>query len=195
MANQDDPWFQIRADYEAGVKPIADICAEYQIKRADLESCARKFNWVRNDPPPPRLAQLFAGHPVGAIPGLAIEDLEDRAALTQAQILNIHRKDLARLRGITSTITFRLEMYLSGKAEEIVNENGDALPFIGARESVADLAEKLSRVMTRSVQMERQAYGLDAYDPEQGKGAEEYEKVANDLWSRLNEAISEKAVE
>jgi len=194
MSESGKPWFDIRADYEAGVKPISHICSEYNISRSSLESYANKFNWVRNEVITKK-SQLFAGYPVSEIPGLSIDDLEDRAALTQAQIINVHRRDVARMRSVTSTILVRLEMMLAGKIEDIVDENGNPLPFIGSRESPADLVGKLSQTMHRTVQIERQAYNLDSYNPDEGKDRQEQEDLAKNLWERLEAVISEKAVD
>jgi len=68
-------------------------------------------------------------------------------------VLNLHRSDVARLRRIGARLAERLEATIEGREVDG--------PCIGDKESVSDMLEKLSRVSTRTIQLERQAFNLD----------------------------------
>jgi hypothetical protein len=80
-------------------------------------------------------------------------DIIKEHAATGAQVVREHRKDVSRLRRIGEVLAVRLEALLDGAEVSGL--------CIGDKESAGDLLEKLSRVSTRVVQLERQAFSVD----------------------------------
>ena len=65
-----------------------------------------------------------------------------------------HRRDLQQLHGLKRVLADRLAIVLQGG-----NPDG---PCLGDKESPGDLLEKLSRITSRLIPLERQAHNLDA---------------------------------
>ncbi len=74
-----------------------------------------------------------------------------------------HRGDLRRLGAITRTLMERMEAVLEGEPITITKKDGTEIeaPLMGARQNISDVAETISRIMTRLQGLERVAYGLD----------------------------------
>ena len=94
------------------------------------------------------------------------------------------------IRGI---LVDRLGIILSGKP--LTNENGEIMPCLGSRESPADLLEKLSRVMVRSTEIERQAYGLKTFNPETAATDAELQAELDKLTEEVEQIAREKALQ
>jgi hypothetical protein len=105
-------------------------------------------------------------------------------------MISVHRKDAAKLRTISNTLVERLGMIVQGN---LTVEQVREMVCLGARESPADLLEKLSRVLVRMTELERQAYGLDTFDPETTAKEEEVNRTVDELWDRVHELQSEKS--
>ncbi len=194
----DKDWAAIRADYEAGLLPIATIAGKYGVEVIDIRINANKHGWVRRTIDGEKFNNAVNNHisevaglpmlPPESAPALTNVELGERAVLTAAQVVSTHRKDIARLRNISSVLVDRLGLVLEGK--EIT------LPCLGGRESPADLLEKLSRVTLRVVEMERQAYGLDSFDPNANeKDHAEFQSSMSNMWQRLVDATRQKTIE
>ena len=120
-------------------------------------------------------------------------DPNEQAAMSAAQVVAMHRKDVARLRTISSTLVDRLGIILAGK--ELKDAEGNQMACLGSRESPADLLEKLSRVMVRTTEIERQAYGLKAFNPEQTATDAELAAELDKLTEDVERIAKEKALQ
>lgn len=110
-----------------------------------------------------------------------------RLAQAQAvQILQSHRKDVRKLRALLELLSDRAIAALAGAPQMIVIENPKffvpgfendpdyekqhimvTAPWIGGRESPADLITKLTSTLVRLIGLERQSFGFDVLlDPE-----------------------------
>lgn len=177
-------WKLIKLDYETGVISIRELCRKHGLTPTRLYDEARAYGWVRRTPPEDleRRAHIQAS---GRSAQFDLKELEENAVLTATHVVTVHRKDAARIRSISNTIIERLSLYLNG--EEV------SLPFIGPRETPADLLEKLSRVHVRMTALERQAFGLDTFDPDSAAKEGEVEKTAEELWEMVHQLQSDKA--
>lgn len=152
-------WEACRLDYESGVLNDASLAHKYGMTVGRLKVVARDYEWVRG--PAPTAEDIYGKSPVPGRLGssspsstFSPEQIAANGIATVQSVLNTHRRDIARVRGLSSLLIDRLGLLLQGT--EVT------LPCMGARESPADLVEKLSRVTVRVVQMERQAFGLDS---------------------------------
>lgn len=128
----------------------------------------------------------------GTIPSSSDEEIVDGAVRTQHAILVAHRHDIARLRHTTQRISSRITGVLDAmdgidrlvrvrvglapddprredleEALTIAKEQlAESRRILGERETIGDLLEKVSRSTERTINMERQAYGLDVADPD-----------------------------
>lgn len=164
-------WEAVELEYKAGVLPLVSICLKHGMTIARLNIMARKMKWVRSEPPTPE--EVYGIAATGNLPREAQpnswhpDDVRKTAIITAQTVINTHRSDISKLRGSTALLIERLGLILNGQTIGKMNTGGDpadapSLPCLGARESPADLLEKLSRVMVRTVQMERQSYGLES---------------------------------
>lgn len=209
MRDDDTDWDAAELDYRAGVLPFTAIAVKHGITVAKLKSKAQKFGWERRalDPLAIKQAHGIASSPSPARFGmdsiLSPPDLEQMAILSAATVLDIHRKDVAKLRGLSTKFTDALaEVFniladpanladdataLSAVMRKLGAINGDATP--------ADLLEKLSRVMVRLVAIERQAFGLDVMpNPDPGAEAtdQKVQSQVNALWAQITQIQKEK---
>ena len=77
----------------------------------------------------------------------------EAASLRGLAVVTSHRKDLEQLHALKRIILTRLAAHLNSEPVEG--------PFMGDKETPGDLVEKLSRVTSRLIPMERQAHNLD----------------------------------
>lgn len=176
-------WRVIRLDYESGVLNNVSICHKHGVSASRLSSVAAKEGWSRR--PPPTAEELYGSsviegrmvvNPADAGP-IDDETLRKNAVLTADVVLDTHRRDIRRLRSNMSLIIERLGLILDGK--ELT------LPCLGARESPADLLEKCSRVLVRVVQIERQAYNLEAMP--QNPNGDDADAVVKSVMNEMSE--------
>jgi hypothetical protein len=176
-------WQAIRLDYETGVLTLSEISKRHGPSPSRIADEARNKGWVRNRPPSnlEKMAHLAAAD----TKPYDLDSLTENAVITAKQVVVAHRTDAARIRALSNTIVERLALHLNGQEVE--------RPFIGARESPADLLEKLSRVQVRMTELERQAYGLATFDPDSVAKEEEVNETVKELWDMVHEMQSDKA--
>lgn len=168
----------LKSEWEAGVLTIHQLAVKYEITDAKVRSLAIKYGWSRLLPPDEekvmKAVQLFSF------------DAEKQQVLSAGQIVAVHRQDVARLRSLSATLVDRLGLVLAGKPCE--------LPCMGSRESPADLLEKLSRVMVRTTEIERQAYGLKTFAPEQAASDAQLQAELDKLTAEVEEIAARKSL-
>lgn len=183
-------WDAIELDYRAGVLPVVAICVKHGVSPSRLATVADQKGWVRL--PPPRAEDVFGlatnGHlatPPGDEPAWTPEEAKRAQLIASASVINTHRKDVAKLRGSAALLTERLQLILMGESV--------TLPCLGARESPADLLEKISRVLVRTVQLERQAYNLEAFQQNPGASDDNLQQAVSDEIAQLRAKVDEVA--
>lgn len=191
MTNHSAPrydWQAIRQDFEGTPLSLSEISRRHGPTASRICDEARSKGWVRFRKPDDFDSQVHraASETSSYLP----KELTDHAVLTAAEMIGVHRKDAAKLRTISNTLVERLGMIVEGN---LTNEQMQDMICLGARESPADLLEKLSRVLVRMTELERQAYGLDTFDPETTAKEEEVSRTVDELWDRVYELQSDKS--
>lgn len=155
------PWHLIEVDYKAGVLPVSAILKKYPpLSMYRLLKMARERNWIRMPPSDSEeLSALAEQHPLD--PDVALifdpEFLRKAALVSAAVVVETHRADIAKLRHLEQTLLERLGLYMSGTISN--------LPFKLQRESPSEVLARLSQVMYRRIELERQSFGLSAFMP------------------------------
>lgn len=175
----------LRSEYESAQWPDHELAARYNVAISTLRRMIRKKGWSKRLPPSEEKVQA-------AVHLFSFDPLE-QATFSAAQVVSVHRTDVARLRSLSSTLVERLGLVLSGQASKIVDAEGNPLPCLGSRESPADLLEKLSRVMVRTTEIERQAYGLKTFNPEVAATDAQLQEELDKLTTELENVAANKA--
>jgi len=156
-------WEGIEREFLASQLSCSEIARRFSVSEAAIRKHAKKNGWQRPLADKVRKAVREAlvrdgsSHP-RANP--ADREIEKAATLRGFELVTLHRKDVQQLHGLKRTLADRLSQYLNGEIPDG--------PFIGEKETPADVLEKLSRVTTRLIPLERQAYALDDNKPESG---------------------------
>jgi hypothetical protein len=214
MADELD-WTAVELDYRAGVLPISALARKFGTTDSRIKTYAQKYGWERK-PLDPFLVQQAHGvastSPVG--PKFSMDsdikpdEVVKAAVLTATTVLDIHRKDVLRLREVSSKFADTLIDLFAALPEILSYPRGTDMPvhlenhmrtigiLIGDK-TPADLLEQLSRTMVRLVTLERQAYGLDVLPLNPNAGQEAGEAVqseVNKLWKQVQELQQTKSV-
>ena len=160
-------WEKIQSEYRAGQLSVREIASNAGLTEGAVRKRAKRENWTRDLTEKVRTAVRAELVRNGTQDQRADEELIREKAVTGAQIVREHRSDISRLRRIAAVLGARLEALVEGE-----ETNGLA---IGDKESVSDMLEKLSRVSTRVVQLERQAFNLD--DEPAGDGVHQVTRI------------------
>jgi hypothetical protein len=198
LENQPD-WDAVERDYRAGVLSLTEICKRHMINMSTLKGKAADRGWTRIMRDDIEEAELMGACDLIEAPRFMAdslfdkEDLRKHALLTAGQVVREHRKDVRKLREISAKIVQYLEIELGiGQPEDGVMP----IHARGEKESPADLLEKLSRVMMRTVAIERQAYGLNGLtitpDGDADATGDAVAREIADIKSSLNRITAEK---
>ena len=160
MSRSKVDWEAIEREYRAGQLSLSEIARQHNITHQAISKRAKDQKWARNLAKAVRdtiRAKLVADE---VADGNARETVEI-AALRGVAVVRSHQRALSQLNAISDILATRLSQHLDGVAMDG--------PGLGERESPADMLEKLSRTRQRAIQLERQAFNLDANpgdDPE-----------------------------
>lgn len=154
-------WASIEREYRAGQLSLRAIAAQHGVSHEAIRKRANRDGWERSLADKvrkgvrERLTRLDGGVDIDSCQPSRADDEEvaKKAELRGLSVVISHRKDLIQLHGLKRILAERLSQVLDG-----VTPDG---PCLGERESAGDLLEKLSRVTTRLVPLERQAHNLD----------------------------------
>jgi hypothetical protein len=157
-------WELVEKEFRAGQFSIREIAKRHEITDTTIHKRARRDGWTRElaHKIPAAVRERLArqdGLQKGLHEGLhashAMENrnLLDNATTVGADVVKLHRKDIAQLHEIKAILAKRLIAHLN-------NEELDG-PCLGERETAGDLLEKLGRTTARLIPLERQAYSID----------------------------------
>lgn len=166
-------WSLIEQDYRAGVLPLATVSRVHGVTRSDLLQHAEKNGWTRDLISQVRqeINERLTG---AADTSEADEDAVARAARVAVEIVRSHRKDLSRLRGVAEGAIARLGELIE---DGLVLGDGDDKAFnpaavlLGKTQGAASALDQIASAYSRIIEMERQAFGLDALTPSVSAGA------------------------
>lgn len=156
-------WGKVEAEYRAGMLSSREIGRRHGVTEGAIRKKAKAEGWVRALADKVRAAVREKLVRVDGTqePRATDEEVIEAAAEIGKQVQLTHRSDLMQLRAIGVILTTRLAAYLNGDPTDG--------PFIGAKETPGDLFEKLSRVKSRLIPLERQAHNLDEGGSEDGR--------------------------
>jgi hypothetical protein len=166
MAGEATDWEAIEREYRAGQLSVREIARQYAVSEGAIRKRAKAEGWERALADVVRKAvrekQVRAdGTQEGTQAQRATDrEIVERAAQRGFEVVTSHRRDLTQLHGIKRVLMDRLAQVLNGERPEG--------PCIGEKESPGDLLEKLSRVTSRLIPLERQAHNLDVAEPQEG---------------------------
>jgi hypothetical protein len=149
-------WEAIERLYRAGQISVRAIAAAHSITEGAIRKKAKAEGWQRALADKVRSAvREKLVRETGTREQRAEDDNEivDHSSSIGVEVVLSHRRDIGQLRGIASIIATRLAEHLQGGEPDG--------KFIGEKESVGDLLEKLTRVRAKLIPLERQAFNLD----------------------------------
>lgn len=155
-------WEAVEREYRAGQVSVRALATEFGITEGAIRKRAKAEGWQRALADKVREAvreKLVRsdGTQEGTQSQRANDgEIVEAASLRGLEVVTSHRKDLSQLHGLKRVLATRLAVILEG---------GDPGGIcLGEKESAGDLLEKLSRITSRLIPLERQAFNLDA-DP------------------------------
>ena len=186
---EDEPirldWEGVERDYKAGLLPVGMVAAKWGISLTNLRRIAFAKGWEREEVRPPSPPPLGGGVPPGG--SISSADAAGAQARQILAIVNEHRRDILKVRGLSNLLLERLWMILTGTTVD--------LPCLGGRESPGDLLKKLAAVTGLTIQLEREVLGLSSHVTPLG-GEESGESAEWNTVKKMLEAIhSERVVD
>lgn len=160
-------WEAVEREYRAGVVSVREIARKFEVSDTAIHKRAKAEGWERALASKVREAvreKLVRSDSLqaGLQPGRATDaEIVDASASLITGIITSHRRDLTQLHGLKRILAERLSQVLHG-----IKPDG---PCLGEKESPGDLLEKLSRVTSRLIPLERQAHNLDEREPAGGR--------------------------
>lgn len=200
-------WDAIELDYRAGVLPMSAVARKHSISASQLKSHADKYLWERKPLDPFAIQQSHGIASLApSLPKFGMDSNLDVKAVAQAQLLtaigviDIHRKDVKKLRDLSGRMAEKLSLFMDGLEgmchAELVDKLAPVMALLG-KDTPVDMLEKLSRIMVRLTTIERQAYGLDsmpAPNPDDEPAAEAVKSQVNELWQQVQELQKAKTL-
>lgn len=149
-------WAQIETEYKETDSSIASIGRRHSVPPSQIRYRADKFRWQRK-----MLADIKANkreQELAALdPGLAAREMLVKIeAQKQIQVVEKHQKRLTKLNNVIDT--------LLGRLDKMLNKQDFDGPFIGERESPADVVKKCSEAVRHLIPLERQAFKIKEED-------------------------------
>lgn len=157
-------WEAIEPLYRAGQISVRAIASQFGITEAAIRKKAKLEGWQRALADKVRRAvreKLVRGDGSQSgthEPRATDADVVEKASLVGFEVATSHRRDIQQLHALKRILADRL-------AQHLHSEPPDG-PFMGEKETPGDLLEKLARVTSRLIPLERQAYNLDETKPE-----------------------------
>lgn len=171
-------WSGVESDYKAGILSIGMVAAKWGISLANLNRMANAKGWVRQE-----IAHVNPPPMGGGVPAMDVLTAAEASGIQARQILaivNEHRRDIHKVRGIANLMVERLALILDGQPVD--------KPLMGGRESPSDVLGKVARAMFEAIRLEREVLGLETHSVmsdnsgEPGSEWEDVKKLLNDLY-------------
>ena len=176
-------WERIELDYRAGIKTLRQIAGEHGITHAAIAKRANKEGWERDlsakiqAKAEALVTKQAVTSAVTVETKLAEKQVIDANAQAIADVRIGHRKDIHRARRLTNSLLDELEKQSDPETLSLLNDLGELLraPDDNGMDKLNDIYQKVIslpersktlKVLTESLQklvdMERQAFGMDA---------------------------------
>lgn len=154
-------WAACESEYRAGVLSLRALAEKYGCAESAIRDRAKRYNWARDLSEEVRKetnARLLREELRSELRTPNAREVIGASADLRVAVITTHRKDISQLHALKRILATRLSQVLDG-----VQPDGVCL---GAKESPGDLLEKLSRVTSRLIPLERQAHNLDEATPQ-----------------------------
>ena len=157
-------WERIELDYRAGIKSLRQIADDYGISEGAVRKRAKRDDWTRDlsgriQDKAEQLVRKEAVRSLVRTDGAITERvLVEANAKAVADIRLSHRRDIARAKGVAN-----------GLLDEL--EDGAQLYELDAR---VKMAKTLAETLRITIDMERQAFGMDAKGADSAPGGAGY---------------------
>jgi hypothetical protein len=152
-------WEAVEKEFRAGQLSVRAIASAHGVAESAVRKRAQRDGWARaladkvRNQVKERLTRLDGAQDGAQAQRTSDADIIEAASLRGLAVVTSHRKDLEQLHALKRIILTRLAAHLNGEPIEG--------PFMGDKETPGDLVEKLSRVTSRLIPLERQAHNLD----------------------------------
>ena len=176
-------WERIELDYRAGIKTLRQIADENGITHGAINKRAKRDGWERdlsekiNAKADALVSKALVSSQVSKEARIAEKQVVDANAQAVADVRLAHRRDIHRARKLTNSLLDELEKQTGPDTLAMLNELGDMLraPDNNGVDKLNDLYQKVISLPERSrtmktlaeslqklVDMEREAFGMDA---------------------------------
>ena len=176
-------WERIELDYRAGIKVLRQIAGENGITEGAIRKRAKRDDWTRDlsERIQEKADQLVRNEAVRNLvrkeSSVSERVLVEANAQDQASVRLSHRKDIQRKRAIVASLMDELEAQVGPDNAALLADLGDMLrsPDENGQDKLNDLyrkiislperaktAKTLAETLRIAVDMERQAFGMDA---------------------------------
>lgn len=151
-------WAALERDYRAGTFSNRELAHRYGCAESAIRYRAKAHEWQKDLNAEVRKATSAKLLRAELRTPNAQEDAEivDQASDFRASVVTTHRRDIQQLNGLKRILGDRLGQVLNGATPDG--------PCLGERESPGDLLEKMTRITSKLIPLERQAYSLDSQD-------------------------------
>ncbi|WP_313080478.1 hypothetical protein [Pulveribacter sp.] len=186
-------WERIELDYRAGIKTLRQIAEEHGITHGAINKRAKRDGWERDlsekiqAKADALVSKAMVSSEVSADTRAREQEVVNANAQAVAEVRLAHRRDIHRARRLTNALLDELEGQTDPDTLVLLDELGDLLRSPDEKtgrdrlnelyQAVISLPErsKTMKVLAESLQklvdMERQAFGMDAKNPA-GEGAQ-----------------------
>lgn len=172
-------WEAIEREFRAGQLSIRAIASAHGVTDTAIRKKAKAEGWQRSlankvrEAVREKLVRSDGSQDGSQSLRASDSEIVENAALRGLAVVTSHRKDLQQLHGLKRVLADRLSTVLHGG-----DPDG---PCLGDKESPGDLLEKLSRITSRLIPLERQAHNLDAEPEDVAKAAAGEGTSAHDI--------------
>ena len=182
MTDKAPDWERIELDYRAGIKSLREIAAEHGITHGAINKRAKRDGWERDLAPKIQaraealVSKALVSSSVSSDQRIAERDTVEANAQAVATIKLAHRSDIRRAHGILMSLFEELECQTGAESVALLQQLGeimrseddkgqdrrnDLYAKIISLPERAKTAETLTRSLKTTVELQRQAFGMD----------------------------------
>lgn len=169
MAKRHD-WELIEREYRTGRFSLAQLEARHGVNRSNISRRAKKYGWKKDlsgrvrERTQEKIARVSLPPEAQAV---LDDEVVEQAASENAAVVKGHRKGLERWRKILERYADLLEGQVE-KGTITIDDGGDTREIDVPLEYVGKCMGHGTQALERVIKLERQNYGLDANDKDEG---------------------------
>lgn len=188
-------WERIELDYRAGIKSLREISDGSGVSHVTISTRAKKAGWVRNlaakiqAKADELLNKAEVNSSLNTVKSISERQIVDANGQVRADVQLAHRKDIHRKRAIVTRLMDELEAQVGPENAALLADLGEIMrePDESGQDKRNDLyrkiislperaktAKTLAETLRITVDMERQAFGMDAKGADSAPGAPGY---------------------